>query len=180
MTEPAVETPTVPSLNELRTGPAAQILRDVIKASIDKTAVKSLDAAVVPDAKALVGLALQAAQTLEGLGLAVPGPQKLEFLQSLLRDAIDSLEVPAEAKDALRGLIDTTVPWAIHGAIQASKGLVSLLAPKLEGLLGSPEAAAAAAKAASKAVPQVGQLVSCLCVPLAQAMRGSTKANGAA
>ena len=135
------------TLASLRSGPAASILRDAISAHM-KDAI--LQSATV---KAIVKASLAGAHALSGLKLGITGAQKLELIQSLVKDAVEALDVPAEVKATLLEAIETAVPMAIDGLLYAMKA-----AP-------AAAAATAAATALEPAAPAVAALIGC-CLPL--------------
>lgn len=154
------------TLASLRSGPAASIIRDAIGAHIKDAVLVSVDSAVVTDSGAIVRAALAGAQALHGLKLGITGPQKLALVQSLVRDAIETLPVDEDVKAKLGGTLASAVPAAIDGLLFAVKAV---------------KAVAVAPDSAAGAVAAVEAAAGC-CVPTLRTLlsRGAAKADGAA
>lgn len=68
----------------------------------------------------LIPTCIEVAREVEGL-TGLKGPQKLEVLQKVLRQAVKDSGKPADEKESILRVIDTVVPIAIQAAILASK-----------------------------------------------------------
>ncbi len=71
----------------------------------------------------LIPTCIEVAKEIEGLG-PVPGKEKLELLQKVLKQAVKDSDRTADEKDRVINTIDTVVPIAMQAAILASKSPV--------------------------------------------------------
>lgn len=69
----------------------------------------------------LVPTALALAQELENMGTQLRGPQKLEVLQAVLKEAVKESTLDTMKKEEIYYTIDTTIPLVVQVAKIASK-----------------------------------------------------------
>ena len=68
----------------------------------------------------LIPSCIEVAKEIENLG-KIPGKEKLDLLQKVLRQALKDSDKSAEEKEKLSSVIDTVVPVVVQAAILASK-----------------------------------------------------------
>jgi hypothetical protein len=71
----------------------------------------------------IIPTCIEVAKEIEGLG-PIPGKEKLELLQKILKQAVKDSDRTADEKDRVINTIDTVVPIAMQAAILASKSPV--------------------------------------------------------
>jgi hypothetical protein len=110
--EPSVLLAVREPVDTLRSGPAADIIRAAIQKNMDSSSTSG---------KAILRAGLAGAAALDSLHLGIDGSQKLALIQSLVKDAVETLDTPDEAKVALKAAVDTALPAAIDGLLYSLK-----------------------------------------------------------
>ena len=72
----------------------------------------------------LIPSCIEVAKEIESLG-NIPGKEKLDLLQKVLRQAVKDADKTPEEKEKILQTIDTTVPMVVQAAILASKSPVA-------------------------------------------------------
>jgi len=68
----------------------------------------------------IIPTCIEVAQEIENLG-RIPGKEKLEILQKVLRHALKESDKSPEEKEQILHVVDTVVPMIVQAAILASK-----------------------------------------------------------